>query len=485
VEVALLVDAADRGRRDNRTAALMRGYGVASLVLIGLYPLLPPVWAHVELVAVLVGAATCVGYGRRAVIPERRRPWTLLVSAFAVLAAANLVRFMPGERANAIGDLVIAGGYVLLLAAGLAFIVRHGASDIGGVLDSVVIALAAGGVLWVTLSNWVGRDASIAAQIEIFAPFFALTGMFGALLRLAATSGEPAAALWWLLVGNGLAISGTVVLSLAGSSPAGYSSAVMLLLAASTAAGLFGLDPAGPGLVHPKAATTERLSTARLAFLGLAVALIPVVMGTSDLLTGDATGLVFAVPGVIAVLVMARIGLLSAQRARAEEGLAQQATHDPLTRLPNRRLFADRLSEELGRGARCAVLFCDLDGFKAINDRLGHDAGDALLVEVASRLQDCVGPDDVVSRIGGDEFVVLIVDPAPTRAEAVKSSIVEALRRPIERAGGLGIDVSIGVASADRERDPERLIQSADQAMYQVKAAHGGGRPPTHTSSSR
>jgi diguanylate cyclase (GGDEF)-like protein len=257
-------------------------------------------------------------------------------------------------------------------------------------------------------------------------------------------------------------------------------------MAAATAVGLFGLDPSGPGLVHPKAASKERLSPARLAFLCVAVAFIPVAVGARVLLAGGAAvGLLLMVPGVIAVLVIARIGVLSEQHSRAEASLQYQATHDPLTQLPNRRQFGERLREELGRGARCALLFCDLDGFKAINDRLGHDAGDELLVEVAHRLQSCVGPRDVVCRIGGDEFVVLLIEPTPGQEADVQSRVGQAMLRPIARADDVRIAISVGVAWADGERDPERLIRSADNAMYEVKAARGSGRSRSHGDTSQ
>jgi cyclic di-GMP phosphodiesterase Gmr len=90
---------------------------------------------------------------------------------------------------------------------------------------------------------------------------------------------------------------------------------------------------------------------------------------------------------------------------------------------------------------------------------------------VAGRLADCVGPHHVVSRFGGDEFVVLLIDVTSSAEAAVRAFMLEELRRPIEQAGDVALDVSMGAASTDTERNPERLVQSADLAMYQVKAS--------------
>jgi diguanylate cyclase (GGDEF)-like protein len=458
----------------------MRGYGLASLALIALYPFLPFVWAGIEVLVVFVGALVCVGYGRRAVVSGRRQVWTLLAWALVVFMTANVVLFMPGERPESIGRLIDAVGYLLLLAAALALIIRRGTSDLGGVIDAAVIALAVGSVLWVMLPHRLGPDQSVAAQVEIFVVFFALSGVLGALLRLATIGAEVGAALWWLLGSIGLVISGNAVLAVGGGSPAVWAYGIMLLMGALTAVGLFGLDVTAARLVHRTSASREQLSTARLVFLGIGLTVVPVLFGTRLVLARDTLGLLLAIQGtLVAALVMGRVGLLSAQRSRAERTLEHQATHDPLTQLPNRRQFVTQLRNELDRGARCVLLFCDLDGFKAVNDRLGHDVGDSLLIEVARRLVACAGPSHVVSRFGGDEFAALLIDIAPDQAHAVRAGMETVLHRPFEQAAGAGIGVNIGIAFADGERDPEQLIRTADHAMYQEKASHAEDRPGT------
>ena len=163
--------------------------------------------------------------------------------------------------------------------------------------------------------------------------------------------------------------------------------------------------------------------------------------------------------------------------------LAHQATHDPLTGVGNRAALLDRLTVVLARARRTgrpvAVLFCDLDGFKAVNDRHGHDVGDRLLVEVADRIRRAVRPSDTVSRTGGDEFVVVCEDlGSPGQADLIAERIREAIEAVPLRAGDQALDVrlSIGVALADPVLDdPDRVLRTADLAMYEVKERNRTG----------
>jgi diguanylate cyclase (GGDEF)-like protein/PAS domain S-box-containing protein len=169
-------------------------------------------------------------------------------------------------------------------------------------------------------------------------------------------------------------------------------------------------------------------------------------------------------------------------RKLVERLLEQQALSDPLTGLPNKRHFAERMAQALAqarrRDSRVALLFLDLDGFKDVNDRLGHAAGDNLLKEVAARLGACVRAADTIARIGGDEFAVLLEsNRSPDDAEFVAGKLVDALRAPFPLAEGeVRISCSVGVAlfPADGE-DFKTLLGHADMAMYRAKQA-GKGR---------
>ena len=166
------------------------------------------------------------------------------------------------------------------------------------------------------------------------------------------------------------------------------------------------------------------------------------------------------------------------EQAIAEQKIWHNAHHDLLTGLPNRRLFLDRLEQEVKHAKRSslslAVLFMDLDGFKQVNDSLGHEAGDRLLSDVAKRLTDCVREDDTVARLGGDEFTVILIG-AKQRAdvELVAQTIIDALAMPFHIAQQpVKISVSIGITLYPQDASsPVALLEAADQAMYKAKKA--------------
>jgi diguanylate cyclase (GGDEF)-like protein/PAS domain S-box-containing protein len=172
------------------------------------------------------------------------------------------------------------------------------------------------------------------------------------------------------------------------------------------------------------------------------------------------------------------------ERRRLQERLERLAHYDPLTALPNRALFFDRLEGAVARARReerrFALLFIDLDGFKAVNDRFGHDAGDYLLFEIARRLRGAIRDSDTAGRMGGDEFTVLLENiTRPEDAVAVADKIREALTEPAMIPAGAAVRVgaSVGIAVFPEDgADGESILKAADSAMYAIKLATGDRR---------
>lgn len=186
------------------------------------------------------------------------------------------------------------------------------------------------------------------------------------------------------------------------------------------------------------------------------------------------TNLLFE-PGIEGIVLTCRD---ISERKAFEEHLAYQAFHDSLTCLPNRALFIERLVHALARSVRqgttVAVLFLDMDNFKVVNDSLGHEAGDRLLVSVANRLSACVRPGDTVARLGGDEFTVLLEDlSGADQIDGLAERICEAIHTPIFLSDReIVMSGSLGIASAcGGNSTAAQLLREADTAMYQAKTS--------------
>jgi diguanylate cyclase (GGDEF)-like protein len=181
---------------------------------------------------------------------------------------------------------------------------------------------------------------------------------------------------------------------------------------------------------------------------------------------------------LVLVLATGRTRALSLVREKTRE-LSHQALHDALTGLPNRALVLDRAEQMIARisrqpGAVAGALFVDVDGFKHVNDSLGHAAGDQLLRLTGERLQDAVRDEDTVGRLGGDEFVVLVeTTPDEAALDVLADRLTDAIRAPVELGDGgkvFSVTASIGVA-VGRYESPDDLLRDADLALYAAKAA--------------
>ncbi|MEX3957194.1 putative bifunctional diguanylate cyclase/phosphodiesterase [Trinickia sp. EG282A] len=229
-------------------------------------------------------------------------------------------------------------------------------------------------------------------------------------------------------------------------------------------------------------------------YTGMAAAEFPVGAVCGAALDGFRTdGLALSVAiGTVAVLVLAltvsvfdlrlqtRASALAESEARAHE-LAHLATHDMLTGLPNRAAFEARLNESMAdidlHGNHVAVMFIDLDGFKAVNDALGHHAGDLLLIEVARRMRKTLRRGDMVARLGGDEFVMVVNIDRPADAAEIARGILGSLDHRFELQGlELHLSASVGIAVyPDDGKHPHELLRAADAAMYRAKSQGKNG----------
>jgi len=188
----------------------------------------------------------------------------------------------------------------------------------------------------------------------------------------------------------------------------------------------------------------------------------------------------YLIKGEVTSSLLVRAIRYAIERKRKEEKLFYRATHDALTNLPNRAMFNDRLTQALAQAQRnrhkLAVMLVDLDQFKKINDTLGHEVGDKLLLSVGKRLVKVLRRGDTVARMGGDEYLILL--PRTNQAEdggVVAQKILKAVREPFVIGGHeLRVTTSIGIAIyPDSGQDVDTLIKQADMAMYQVKEKGG------------
>jgi diguanylate cyclase (GGDEF)-like protein/PAS domain S-box-containing protein len=167
---------------------------------------------------------------------------------------------------------------------------------------------------------------------------------------------------------------------------------------------------------------------------------------------------------------LACVGLDVTDDRRREERLHQRAQTDLLTGIANRGALFDALHRRLEQGPGCALLFCDLDQFKEVNDQYGHAVGDLILAEVAARLVAVAGPDDLVARFGGDEFVILCPTPDEVSLAEIAQRVVAEVGRPfVGPEGPLTLGVSVGIAVGQAGESADELIGRADRAMYGAK----------------
>lgn len=474
--------------------------GIGTLAVVAYY-LIPN-----EIVGALIyqllglSAAAALIVGVRLHQPVRRAPWYLMASGLGIWSIADGIENWwalgrgieefptPADPVYLIGYLAVAAGLVLLIRG------RHEGRDAAGTLDSLILTTSLAALSWVLLARPILQtydESPLAAAVAVSYPVANIV-LAGLLIRLLTTpSGRTRS--YRLLVVAMLALiaadtasSALNLLTYEASDPLDF-----LWLSSYLAWGAAALEPSMVSLSMPTAATSTRFSRTRLIALTIAVLIAPVTLGAQTALGLEPTIWAVVVFSVLTfLLVVARMNLsieqiqaANAEVAAAQEELSHRAAHDPLTGLANRAQAMRLVSGAMGRaqrsGAVIGLLFVDLDGFKQVNDTLGHQAGDEVLCTVAQRMQEAVRSGDVVARLGGDEFVVLLepLDEQPS-AVLVAERIITVITEPMRLRSGhqARIGASVGLAiSQDAGTDAERLLQEADLAVYRAKAA-GRGR---------
>lgn len=421
-------------------------------------------------------------------------PWYLAGAGLALIAVPNVawiiqVDLLGQSSATPWAYIALACGHLTVLGGSIAIVLRHAPTDPGGVLHAALVGLGLSGPMWQVLlrPSLAAADVPALRQDTLLITVVAMMTLLGTLLRVLKTTVKARATLYYFL----LAMAGAITAVVASAFAAGPHRTTATLVTESlwfvayfgcAAAALHpsAVDLTTPDRVHPDDLSARRLlSTAFvLSMPALTAAVTLAVGGTPDVLMLIVSTLV-CIP-----LLLVRFWNLAVRRMKAEQALAHQASHDELTGLPNRRTLLEEVEEamrQLRAGAlpSVGILFCDLDGFKPINDSLGHQAGDEVLRVVAQRLRRCVRGSDVVGRFGGDEFLIVCGGVSGRTIHDLTERIRGVLAEPVHVQGNacvVGASVGVAVTSGDDGASGDALIARADEAMYAIKQSRSGAR---------
>ncbi|MDY0746910.1 EAL domain-containing protein [Paucibacter sp. R3-3] len=425
-------------------------------------------------------------------LPSIYSPWivaaSLLIASFASYVALDLAKRAQSRERGVARNWWLGGS----LAMGTGIWCMH---FVGMLAFSLPIAL--GYTLGLTAASWFAAVVVSAIALHV--------------------AGQGALT-WPSLAGGSLAMGlGICAMHYIGMAALDMSPAIVWDARIVAASALIGVGASGAALLmffwlrrlaersavvlQPLAALVMGIAICSMHYTGMAAANFPEgsVCLSADVLSGPELGTIVSVFSV-ALLAMTLLTSMMDARMRsslkvanvklesANEELRRRAFQDPLTGLPNRMLFEDRLAHALQRHARAAeqisgrtlgkvaVLFVDLDGFKPVNDSMGHAVGDTVLIEAARRLREAARDADTVARIGGDEFVLLMEDVSSVAdCASLARRLIAALTAPLEAAGRrVALSGSVGIAVYPDHGDADKLLLNADAAMYTAKRTGGG-----------
>jgi len=460
------------------------GAGLAALVLYATGPagLAGPLYLLVVLASI---AATVTGTVRR-LGPGERGPWWAIVGAECLFLGGNvLAMVVPGAEALPPGlpavvpDLLTLPGYGLLAYALTRMARRRRVGpDQPARIDAILFGLGTALVAWTFLVAPRVDVPNLAAAYQLVAALFPMVDVLLLVLvaQLVFGDGVRKPALWLVGASTLAMFVGDLLYALRedGVHPP-LAVPDLCFLAAFVTMGAAALHPTVGTLAQPQRAVLRDLSAARTT--GIAVVLVApnllTLVSPAPTLWNGLIRLFVSV--VLAAMIIVRVARANDSRAHAERLSRHRATHDALTELPNRELLAETVAEWLGHGRLASqeigLLFIDLDRFKMVNDTWGHEVGDELLRAVAGRLRAAVREEDLVCRIGGDEFVVAFAGTGVAAlAESLAQRLLALFTQPFNLSvGGTVITASIGVAAAAAPNGALELIRDADTAMYKAK----------------
>ncbi len=489
----MAIDQLTRGSHLERASIFFLGFG-ALFAALAAADLLGPLES---LTFVLLGLATfaAIVVGLRRYRPDPLWPWLSIIGALVLFLIGGAERTHLHTLGNLTGtrsllpDLIAIPGY-LLLAAGLTSLARSNnrtsRRNVDMVLDGLVAAFAVLTFAWVFMIDPVlfRHDTPLGVRIVLACYPPLSIYLVSIAFRIGFDPGAPRIPARYLLITSLLfMLCGDIVYVFADLDMIKVASSLIdlpYLLAFVTFAGC-ALHPSMADLsspVAPAPQVSELQTRGRLAIVAAAL-VIPafVSLSTQDRPLSDRIAVTII---VLALAVTATWRIFRALRssARSQIIMAHQATHDGLTGLPNRALLEQLVNAWLQNAKGTpdiALLFLDLDRFKFVNDTWGHSLGDELLIEVARRLRSTVRANDLVARIGGDEFAIVLKNSSLEQSTRMAERIRRSFREPFTvRNAETFVTTSVGVSFAERGypmTDAESLIRDADNAMYVAKSS--------------
>ena len=438
--------------------------------------------------ATLLATTTTLAVVARQVFRRRahERAWVAVLVGVAVLTADavnSFVLVVVMGHPDASGPIAVAAlpvGFAALLVGALLLISPPGRHDPGALIDATLVAVTCSIALWAGLIQPHLRTIG-AGSVPTWGTVLVmliLGGIAGALMRTWVTQRSNRGALGYVVVAITAGFVGSALKVLTWSE--GHLSTAWWI-AFFWALAYGGLAAA---CLHPSAnriaaqPVDERLTRTRIAALGVALLVAPVIAAIQDALGWHVDGILLGASALVVVpLVLARVSILARLYHEAEARLAHLAEHDELTGLANRRAVTVRLRETLarvaaGRSPGAVVAFADLDDFKAVNDDLGHATGDRLLTAVSRRLAAHLRATDMVARFGGDEFLIVCEGAPGTVERRIREVVDAALADPFDIDGTvLQCRASIGtvVVRPGEKARVDEILSAADAAMYRQK----------------